>query len=298
MRTLYQIDAFTKTPFSGNPAGVVVDAQGLNEQQMLAIAAELKNSETAFIFPSDGEDHGVIVRFFTPAVEVPTCGHATISTHFVRTLHDNLSSHQIIQKTGTGLRQKISVVREGDEIRVTMNQGNAIFGDVLDSSSVDRLIKALGITSADLVDDCVIQIISTGNKKVIVPLKSRKVLDRLDPDNAELDALSKDIDCPGYMIYTLDTPDESVLTCSRMFAPALGIPEDPVTGNGHGPLGAYLHKYKMVEVNNGALSFKGRQGVAMGRPGEVDVDVIEIDGELDVTIHGEAIVAFKAELNV
>jgi len=85
-RRLYQIDAFTNRPFSGNPAGVVANAEGLTEGQMQAIARELNNSETAFLLPPQGSDHDVQVRFFTPTTEVPICGHATISAHYVRAL--------------------------------------------------------------------------------------------------------------------------------------------------------------------------------------------------------------------
>lgn len=82
--TVYQVDAFTRERFKGNPAGVVTKAEGLTDAQMQAIARELNNSETAFIFPPDGPDHEVRIRYFTPTMEVPTCGHATISAHYVR----------------------------------------------------------------------------------------------------------------------------------------------------------------------------------------------------------------------
>ena len=79
---LYHIDSFTRTPFRGNPAGVVLDADGLSEAQMQDIARELKHSETAFVLRPSSADHDVWVRFFTPAVEVPVCGHATIAAHY------------------------------------------------------------------------------------------------------------------------------------------------------------------------------------------------------------------------
>ncbi|MHC2569813.1 PhzF family phenazine biosynthesis isomerase [Rhizobium leguminosarum] len=81
---IYQVDAFTTQPFKGNPAGVVPDATGLGPADMQAIARELNLSETAFVFPSEGHDHDLRVRFFTPRAEVPICGHATIATHSVR----------------------------------------------------------------------------------------------------------------------------------------------------------------------------------------------------------------------
>ena len=90
MRILYQIDAFTTTPFAGNPAGVVLAAEGMTDAEMLAVARELNNSETAFVLPADGSDHDVRVRFFTPTTEVPTCGHATIGAHYARAIEYGL----------------------------------------------------------------------------------------------------------------------------------------------------------------------------------------------------------------
>jgi predicted PhzF superfamily epimerase YddE/YHI9 len=84
VRILYQVDSFTTRPFTGNPAGVVLEAQGMTDAEMLAVARELNNSETAFVLPADAADHDVRVRFFTPTTEVPTCGHATVGAHFAR----------------------------------------------------------------------------------------------------------------------------------------------------------------------------------------------------------------------
>ncbi|WP_331463166.1 PhzF family phenazine biosynthesis isomerase [Konateibacter massiliensis] len=81
---VYQVDSFTRQRFHGNPAGVVSNADGLTEDQMQRIARELNNSETAFIFSPNSDDHDVEVRFFTPTTEVPLCGHATIAAHYVR----------------------------------------------------------------------------------------------------------------------------------------------------------------------------------------------------------------------
>ena len=77
--TVYQVDAFTKEKFKGNPAGVVINADGLTEAEMQKIARELNNSETAFLFSPTSPDHDVWIRFFTPTIEVPVCGHATIA---------------------------------------------------------------------------------------------------------------------------------------------------------------------------------------------------------------------------
>jgi PhzF family phenazine biosynthesis protein len=104
MRILHQADAFTSTPFTGNPAGVVLDAQGMTDAEMLVVARELNNSETAFVLPADAADHDVRVRFFTPTAEVPTCGHATVRAHYARAVEYGLPSCSLVQKTGSPAR--------------------------------------------------------------------------------------------------------------------------------------------------------------------------------------------------
>ena len=89
-RIIYQIDSFTKEKFKGNPAGVVVNADGLIDHQMQLIARELNNSETAFLFPPDDNDCDGVIRYFTPKTEVPTCGHATIASMYAKALEDHL----------------------------------------------------------------------------------------------------------------------------------------------------------------------------------------------------------------
>ncbi|MET9956507.1 PhzF family phenazine biosynthesis isomerase [Streptomyces sp. NPDC006339] len=298
MRVLYQIDAFTPTPFSGNPAGVVLAADGMTDARMLALARELGHSETAFVLPADDTDHDVRVRFFTPTTEVPTCGHATVATHFARAVEYGLPSGALVQKTGTGLRQRVRIHRDGDRVRIGMHQGAATFGPELDGPRISRLLRALGAAPGDLADSGgPVQIVSTGHAKVLVELRDRATVDALRPDPAALTALSHDLDTNGFFVFTRDTGEEHLLTWSRMFAPAIGITEDPVTGNGHGPLGAYLLHHALEPAPGGHLSFTGRQGAALGRPGEVDVHAETTpDGAVRVSITGTAAVVYRREL--
>lgn len=303
MSILYQVDAFTPTPFRGNPAGVVLAADHLTDAQMLAVARELNNSETAFVLRADAPDHDVRVRFFTPTTEVPTCGHATVAAHFARAVEYALPSGSLVQKTGTGLRQRIRVERDGDRdggrVRIHMHQGVAAFGPELKGPQVERLLRALGAAPGDLSGDGPVQIVSTGHAKVLVGLRDRAAVDALRPDPAALTALSRTLDTNGFFVFARATGDARLLTWSRMFAPAIGIPEDPVTGNGHGPLGAYLLRHGIVPAPEGRLSFTGRQGAAMGRPGDVRVDVrTTTAGEPDVSISGTAATAFRTELPI
>lgn len=299
MRILYQVDAFTLTPFSGNPAGVVLAADGMTDAEMLAVARELNNSETAFVLPADAADHDVRVRFFTPTTEVPTCGHATVGAHYARAVEYGLPSTSLVQKTGGGLLQRVEIHRDGDRVRIGMHQGVAAFGPELSGDQVDRLLQAVGADARDLADNGPVQVVSTGHSKVLVELRERAVVDGLRPDPVALTALSREVGSNGFFLFTRATREAHLLTWARMFAPAIGITEDPVTGNGNGPLGAYLVRHGIVPAPGGRLAFTGRQGAAMGRPGDVRVSVeARSDRELEVSIAGDATTAFRAELHI
>lgn len=292
---VYQIDSFTKEKFTGNPAGVVTNADGLTERQMQKIARELNNSETAFILSPEDNTHDVHVRFFTPTKEVPICGHATIAAHYARAIENNFSTIRILQKTGAGILP-VDILREDDDYRIIMTQGQISFGDAIEGKSREILMDALGITAQDLREDCPIRIVSTGHSKVMIGIKSMELLHKLQPNLAALSKLSTEIGCNGYYVFTLN-PNESPMVHGRMFAPAVGINEDPVTGNANGPLGAYIVRYGLAPHNEKELSYTAMQGEAIGRAGSMLVQVkIDHNEPAEVKITGNAVIAFKTEL--
>ena len=132
----------------------------------------------------------------------------------------------------------------------------------------------------------------------MVGIRDAAALHALSPDMGALARLSGEIGCNGYYAFTLH-PGEETLVHGRMFAPAIGIPEDPVTGNANGPLGAYLVRYGVVRPTGGTFAFEAAQGEAMGRPGHMRVEVDVQDGSPTcVRIVGEAVVAFSTELEL
>lgn len=295
---VYQVDSFTKEKFKGNPAGVVLNADGLSEQQMLSIARELNNSETAFVFSPQGPDHDLYIRYFTPTVEVPICGHATIATHYVRSVVNQAVSSKIFHKVGIGVLP-VEITKEENDYVIMMTQGEIQFSEPFIGQEQENIIAALGLELADLDPQCPMQIVSTGHSKVMIGIKSRKKLDSLTPDMMSLSQLSKVIGCNGYFVFTLDSEMNGVLTHGRMFAPGIGITEDPVTGNANGPLGAYLVKHDLVTHDGSSFSFKGEQGTAIGRSGIVMVQVkIENGKPVEVQIGGRAVIAFQTTIDV
>ncbi|BBA51319.1 hypothetical protein FV113G1_16690 [Fusobacterium varium] len=296
---VYQIDSFSDKKFLGNPAGVIYNADGLNEKDMQKIARELNNSETAFIFSSNSKDYDVHVRFFTPLKEVPICGHATIAAHYVIALENNFKEKTCIrQKTGAGILP-VDIEPTENSYNIIMTQGKVEFGEIIEKKNLGRLVSALGIDNNDLITEAPVQIVSTGHSKVMIGIKDYKQLHNLKPNMKELNELSNIINCNGYFVFTFDSDEKEILLKGRMFAPAIGIEEDPVTGNANGPVGAYIVKYKLAEFEDNNFKFSAKQGISIGREGKINVNVnIENEEPVQVQVSGTATIVFKTEIEL
>ncbi|WP_447768897.1 PhzF family isomerase [Sphingobacterium faecium] len=295
-RLIYQIDSFTREKFKGNPAGVVLNADGLSEENMQCIARELNNSETAFIFSPTDSDSDYTIRYFTPSIEVPSCGHATIAALYAKSLEDNLESCVLRINTKIGILP-IEIEKTDDDYQITMTQGTFTLSPSFDDIRTVKLLSALNLDVSDLDQNCPIQIASTGHSKVMIGIKSRQKLNGLQPNLEALMMLSNEIECNGYFVFTFDSDHQDILTYGRMFAPAIGIAEDPVTGNANGPLGGYLVQNKLVDFQDDYFEFNGRQGEKINRLGTVNVKVTVNNGKPDVIkIKGHAVAIFKTTL--
>ena len=294
-RDLYHVDAFTATPLSGNAAAIIPDARGLSEAQMQAIAREMNLSETAFVFPAEADDHDLVVRFFAPACEVPLCGHATVALHHVRVAELGLPAGRLVQKTGAGL-VPVETTREGGRVRVAFTMSAIPFGRVLGREERTRILAALGLDVKDWDARCPMQHVAAG---IMVGVESRAALDALAPDMKALAAALRDLGVDDAVSFTLEPVDPALLTHVRVFAPSMGIDEDPVTGSANGPLAAYLVKHHLVEWQGDELCFRSRQGEAIGRPGTVHLRVTIAEGEpVAVAVAGTAVTLFKTTITI
>ncbi|NLI20587.1 MAG: PhzF family isomerase [Clostridiales bacterium] len=294
---LYQVDAFTREKFTGNPAGVITNADGLTDGQMQRIARELRHSETAFLFEPPDDTCDVRIRFFTPTREVPICGHATVAAHYARARENALAATRVWQKTGAGILP-VDIAPVGGDYRITMTQGTPAIEGVLPEGAQETLAAALGVARRDIPERFPVAIATTGHSKVMVALRDPALLHGLRPDMARLAALSGEIGCNGFYAFTLH-PGETPLIHGRMFAPAIGIDEDPVTGNANGPLGAYLVHYGLAEHDGALFAFQAMQGEALGRTGTMDVRVHVREGRpREVQIVGDAVIVYSAELTL
>ena len=295
---VFQVDAFTNQRFAGNPAGVVLDADCLSPAEMQAIARELNNGDTVFALPPEGSDHDLSARFFTPRTEAAFVGHATLALHAVRAALGLPPARRQRQKSGL---VQVDTVPAGTGFAVNIHQPPPVLRGAPAADTLQDVLTALGLTPLQLDPRCPPTLAGEGSTRALLALRESTTLAALQPDLARLAALSPRIGAQGYLLYTLDSHVSGCLTEARMFCPAIGIAEDPVSGNAHGMLGALLHREGLLRERTpaGDACFRGAQGQSVGRPGEVQVTVRPgaTPGEnAGVSIGGEAVIVFATEL--
>lgn len=294
---LFRVDAFTRQRFRGNPAIVVLDADDLTEEQMQTIAAEV-NGETAFLLEAESGDHDMQVKFFTPRHPVPFVGHATVAAQYVYAKTAGVKNKKLRQLTGAGIVE-IEVSEVDGDYRVAITQSPPLLGPIVPDHQRRQVLNALGISSPSLHIDCPLQILTKGSHRLLIGLKSPDLLSSLKPDFEELARLTPHVGAEGYFVFALTDTDGTIGTISRMFCPALGIPEDPVSGNAHGMLGVYLINHELLKPTEGRVAFRGHQGRWVRRDGIVDVE-IETSGKVaqSVRITGDAVIVYEAEVQI
>jgi PhzF family phenazine biosynthesis protein len=271
--------AFPAADRGGNPAGVVLDAHGMADEEMLAAAADVGFSETAFLFPSapTGElTEGVVtearVRYFSPRAEVPFCGHATIATAVA-----------YAERHGAG---RLDLVTRGGvvPVRTRSERGQLVATLTSVAPSVqpmeaEMLVGALAALgwSRDLLDDSLPPYVAfAGNHHPVLAVSSRQVLADLDYEYGALAALMSDHDWTTMQLVHRERPD---LFHARDPFPPGGVVEDPATGAAAAALGGYLRALDLVPSSRRVTI---RQGEDMGRPSLLLVDIPE-EGGIDIT---------------
>jgi len=292
---VHQVDAFTREPFTGNPTGVVLNADALSEAQMLAVARELNNAETAFILAPDADDHTVRARFFTPRSEAGFVGHATIAAQYVLSRRHDAPRWQR-QKSKAGIVD-IEVRGSNEERRIAIRRSPPPIGRELNDRERLAVLDALALASESLDTRIPPRIVGAAGTRLLIGVRGPEPLKQLKPDLARLTTLSAQIGAGGYFVFTLVSNASDHLTEARMFCPALGIAEDPVSGNAHGLLGAYLAWLGLLARNGERARFSGVQGYSLHRPGRVEVELEFAGGELaGVWISGQAVSIFQTEI--
>ena len=294
---VHQVDAFTREPFTGNPTGVVLNADELTDAQMLAVARELNNAETAFMLAPDAADHTVRARFFTPRSEIGFVGHATVAAQYVLSRRHDAPRRQR-QKSKAGI---VDVLVEGtaEDRSVAIRRSPPPLGRELNDRERLAVLDALALASESLDTRLPPRIAGASSARLLIGVRGPEPLKHLKPDFGRLTTLSAQLGAAGYFVFAVTARSDDHLVESRMFCPALGIPEDPVSGNAHGLLGAYLAQQGLLAAQEGRARFSGVQGHFLHRPGRVEVELEFADGKLEgVWIRGQAVSIFETELKL
>lgn len=294
-------DVFTDHLFGGNQLAVFLDARGLPAETMQAIAKEMSFSETTFVLPPERPGTDVRMRIFTPVEELPMAGHPTIGSTFA------LARSGVIGPERDGLvfglnigPVPVSLVWRGSDLSFAwMTQPNPRFGDpIADKAGAAALLglSELAVAGTGLP----VQVVSCGVPFLFVPLATRAAVDNASMQRARFDQFREETksDAHGVFVFSAQSGTDKATVYSRMFAPDLGVIEDPATGGASGPLGSYLVRHKVVpqEKANAILSL---QGVKMGRPSHVHISIgVEKDEINSVRVGGEAVLAGEGTLYV
>jgi trans-2,3-dihydro-3-hydroxyanthranilate isomerase len=275
----YLVDVFTNRAFGGNQLAVFTDARDLSPDIMQALAKEFNLSETSFVLPAHDPTHDYHVRIFTPAVELPMAGHPTIGTAFV------LAQKQFIQtvepetiltfEEGVGTIPVTLKVQAGQCQSIQMRQPLPTFGTTY--SERIAIAEILSLDLADLDMTLPLEVVSCGVPFLFVPIKTLAAMQAIQFRHDVWERVLRDFETPHLFAFTPEVETAGSTVHSRMFAPAMGIAEDPATGAASGPLGCYLVRHGRA-TSDRSIEIISEQGFEMGRPSFIQV-TIEHEGK-------------------
>jgi trans-2,3-dihydro-3-hydroxyanthranilate isomerase len=275
------VDVFTEKIFGGNQLAVFTNGRGIEPALMQSIAKELNLSETTFVLPPADAENDYRVRIFTPGAELPMAGHPTVGTSFILA-----REHMIELKTDeTTIRLEEGVgtipvqinFEEGQPDLIWMQQPLPVFGPRFEDAR--SIAEMLSLPPESIESEWPIEVVSCGVPFLFVPLKSlafaRAIRFRLDVWERVL----RSVGISEVFVFTKETQLEGSSVHSRMFAPGLGIAEDPATGGASGPLGCYLMRHAVFPVTP-KMEFTSEQGIEMRRPSIIKIIIEQEAGEI------------------
>lgn len=299
----YQVDVFTRQPFGGNPVAVFPEAQGLTDYQLQQIAREMNLSETVFVLAPTNQAAVVRLRMFTPTQEIPFAGHPVLGTFYVLAqlgliaVTDGVT--RLMQECNIGLFPVEIHAREGEVTRVMMTQPKPLFlGSVEETEDLFDIAESLGLSINQIVGTKKpVMMVSTGLPVVIVPVRTLTAVRSIVPDAAAIVGVCERLGTNGIMVFTTMTVEDHATVHTRMFAPAIGILEDPATGSASGAMGAYLVHNGLVEV--GPLTeLIVEQGYEIERPSRILVQIESDDDAIqEVKVGGQCVMVVEGTLN-
>lgn len=301
MRRYAILDVFTDRPLAGNPLAVVLDGEGLADAQMQAIAREFNLSETVFVGPSENRLHSAGLRIFTPRHELSFAGHPTVGTAVLLALQDagdNPGAHEAMLI----LEEKIGPVRCGVFLK-GQDCGRAIFDLPAEAvelaSGLDReaVCDALSLLPGEVAfENHVPSVFSAGLPFAFVPVRDLEVIARAKPNPAVWHHAFTS-DAAAAFLYCRETEASESDFHARMFAPTMGIEEDPATGSAVAALAGAIMRFDAP--GPGSHHFVIEQGFEMGRPSLISLELDVSGGRVEgARIGGDAVVVARGALNV
>ena len=302
--TYHTLDVFTDRVFGGNPLAVFPDASGLDDARMQAVARELNLSETVFVFPPDDAAHTRKVRIFTPASELPFAGHPTVGTAIL------LATLGAVDPPADGQGEARLVLEEGVgpvPVTVRFAGGQPVFAQLTTAKPpehrdppADRaaLAALLSLDEGDVLDGPLRPgASSAGVPFLFVPVRDRDSVRRARLDPARWESLLSGWWAQAVFVLAADPELPGSHLRARMFAPAMGIPEDPATGGAAAALGGYLAAQE--GWGDGTHRRVVEQGFEMGRPSLLHVEVEVSGGEVAaVRVGGAAVRVGRGEMEI
>jgi trans-2,3-dihydro-3-hydroxyanthranilate isomerase len=297
-----QLDVFTDRAFGGNQLAVFPAAEGLTDAQMQAIAREMNYSESTFVLPPTDPDALCRVRIFTPAAELPFAGHPTVGTAVALVRERGIAPGpdgqvRLLLELGVGTLPVDVQAGPASVPFAWMHQPRPAFEPWRGDPS--RLAATLGLTPTDLeAEGLPLECGSAGVPFLYVPIRSLAAIGRARAGTDLADLLDASACRSGAYLFCLETQTAGAVAHARLFAPGVGVTEDPATGSAAGPLGAYLFRHGRITLGpDGIARARVEQGLEMQRPSRLEV---EVEGTPEavraVRVGGHAVLVAEGEL--
>lgn len=297
----YTVDVFTNTMFGGNQLAVFPNAEGLSTEMMQKIAAEFNFSETVFILSSTTKNVTKKLRIFTPSQELPFAGHPTLGAAYILGITDDSLNKDndcnIIFKEGVGLVPVKIKFKNKQPIYTELTSPQLPeFSDK--TPSIEELASILSLQVEDFrQDNYSPQAVSCGLPFLFVPLHNRDALKRINLNSDRTEQLLENAWASSLYVFCFDPEHEGSNIRARMFAPGLGVTEDPATGSAATAFGGYLGIRETAK--NGKFHWRIEQGFEMGRPSFLEVTIEKTEDKINpIFVGGASVLVTKGTMEI
>lgn len=291
-RRYVTLDVFTERRFAGNPLAVVLETDGLGAEAMQAVANEFNLPETVFVLPPEEGAHRARCRIFTPKRELPFAGHPTVGTAVLLAVLDGGKAREfVLEETVGPIRCRVTPREGGGEASFTLP---VLPSQVSAPPPNATIAAALGLDAGDIGSgDLAPSAWSAGNPFLFVPLRDLDAVRRASPDLAAFRALASTF--PGMFVFSRETAEKGHDFHARMFAPAMGIVEDPATGSAVAAFAGLLGRFGGYGDGDHAVAIE--QGYEMGRPSLIRLGMTIVAGQFTaVTVGGSAVIVAEGAI--